>query len=46
MDRCIIPKKRINRDKYDFATKQRMFGDFAIHKRLVVGPNMGFFEFV
>ena len=26
----IIPKKRVNRDKCNFATKQRMFGVFAI----------------
>ena len=31
----ILPlKKRVNRDKYSFATKQRMFGVFAIDEIL------------
>ena len=29
-DGNIIPKKRVNRDKCNFATKQLMFGVFAI----------------
>ena len=33
-DGNIIPKKRVNRHKYDFVTKQRMFGDFAIDEIL------------
>ena len=33
-DGNIIPKKRANRDKCDFATKQRMFGVFAIDEIL------------
>ena len=33
-DENIIPKKRVNRDKCDFATKWRMFGVFAIDEIL------------
>ena len=33
-DGNIIPKKRVNCDKCDFATKQRMFGVFAIDEIL------------
>ena len=34
MNGNIIPKKRVNRDKCGFATKQRMFGAFAIFEIL------------
>ena len=32
-------KKRINRDKFSFATKQRMFGVFAIDEKKRVDRN-------